>query len=765
MAQVGINVRVDVEGNATRGLDKVEGETQRLKRQIMQLEKATRKAQGGNKSFQRGLKSMQRQMKSTKNAVRSLNGVVTGMAAVFAGGLMVDAIREGAAFDAKLSSLGDNAVEVKKRLQSLQVAIGKTFSLDALATAESKIRAFGLELELTPQILTAVESKAAKMGITTDYALDSMITALARSSSKWLDNLGIVIKAGDANKAWAESNNRNVRSMTAAEKQAAFTSAAIKELTSDTSVASQGYRDAARIQAELDDAMMELKQTMVGLAPAMIPVVKALAQVAIGIGDVINLGLEALGLAESANDRAIKRAGGSRVSMDDVIKQFAEESSEKLRRDVPGVTDAEVTKAQADFVKETIRIMDAVVKVEQGGGGDIPSWYFKRVEAIRKARNRLTAEIGKQRQMDENARAAMKARIDAMAGRVGKITVAGSGADLSAEDAAKQQKKREERDHKLEMLRLEHRLSQQTTETSRIYVSGQIERAKLLEQYKDLGPKAEKLVLEMWSQGQTARYEANEAEIEQNARKQAIEDAKAQDQKIVQRLKIEMLGLELKLASTTTDQERLKLEHQMQALDLQSEAVKLTEEEARLRKEIQDRRQEKELKVEEWERFGGALGAASANMATMSPGLANVLSQMQDISKTAGDAGIKSAETGKAALKGGAAVALGFVEDEETKAGIMAAMESALAIAAFASGNIAGGIGHTVAAGMFAKIAGEGAPAAAAPQGGGGGGGGGGQVVVNFGSGIVLGTPQDVGRAIYDATDSTMGTGMTTGKV
>lgn len=122
-----------------------------------------------------------------------------------------------------------------------------------------------------------------------------------------------------------------------------------------------------------------------------------------------------------------------------------------------------------------------------------------------------------------------------------------------------------------------------------------------------------------------------------------------------------------------------------------------------------------------------------------------------------------------------------FMEDERAKAGIAAAMEAAHAVAAYASLNIPAGIAHTVAAGMFTAIAaGAGSVPSSGGGGGAGGGGGGGaaaerepqggfgdqggrQVIVQFGSGVILGNPQAVAKAVQQSAHSARGTGATPG--
>ena len=64
------------------------------------------------------------------------------------------------------------------------------------------------------------------------------------------------------------------------------------------------------------------------------------------------------------------------------------------------------------------------------------------------------------------------------------------------------------------------------------------------------------------------------------------------------------------------------------------------------------------------------------------------------------------AAAAESAISTGGALAASLIDDEQTKAAVLAAMEAAAAVAAFAAGNVAGGIGHTAAAGLYAAVAG-----------------------------------------------------------
>jgi hypothetical protein len=128
------------------------------------------------------------------------------------------------------------------------------------------------------------------------------------------------------------------------------------------------------------------------------------------------------------------------------------------------------------------------------------------------------------------------------------------------------------------------------------------------------------------------------------------------------------------------------------------------------------------------------------------------------------------------AIAAAGSVAAAFVDGEREKAAILAVTEAAAAIASGVTGDVAGAVGHGMAAALYGSVAagitggGGGAPAmtgAGAGAGAGAGGddnaasGGKGQVVnVYFSKGFVVGTPQQVGVAVQGAIGSLKGTGM-----
>lgn len=165
-------------------------------------------------------------------------------------------------------------------------------------------------------------------------------------------------------------------------------------------------------------------------------------------------------------------------------------------------------------------------------------------------------------------------------------------------------------------------------------------------------------------------------------------------------------------------------------------------------------------------------GAQKASVAMDQFNAAAAAGNIEAMSKA--NDGLSAAIDGTITASGAAAAA--FVDDEKTKAAILALTETAASVAAFATGNVAGGIAHGAAAAIYAGVAGgaiggaaNGTATGGATTGGGGtvsgqtgqtgGGGGGVTQVFNFNKGFVIGSAQEVGKGLNGTLNSVMGTG------
>lgn len=101
-----------------------------------------------------------------------------------------------------------------------------------LMQAKNKLATLGVKMtdEEFNKLLGSLTKLAPAMGVDLKFALDSATTMLARKSVAVADNIGVVIKAEEANKKWAEANGKLVKDMTDDEKTIAFRTDAIAQM-------------------------------------------------------------------------------------------------------------------------------------------------------------------------------------------------------------------------------------------------------------------------------------------------------------------------------------------------------------------------------------------------------------------------------------------------------------------------------------------------------------------------------------------------------
>ena len=203
MPSVGLNITVDAQNKAGKALDKAEAQVAKLRKQLGKLSNETEKT--ANKSV-----TLRSRFRSLRERVAKLKMGFAALAVAVGGAFLVKGIQDAASFQAKLSALGDNVDQTRNQFRELQKASGNAFSLESLVAAQSKIKAFGLSLKLTPKLLETLTAKAYKMGITPAAAIDSLITGLARSSIQILDNIGVTLKLGSAKERYAASIGKAV---------------------------------------------------------------------------------------------------------------------------------------------------------------------------------------------------------------------------------------------------------------------------------------------------------------------------------------------------------------------------------------------------------------------------------------------------------------------------------------------------------------------------------------------------------------------------
>lgn len=145
---------------------------------------------------------------------------------------------------------------------------GTIAEVDALAIANTAL-SFGVAKNADEMAdLTEIAIALGRaQGVDAKTAVSDLTTALSRQSPMILDNLGITIKAGDANKAYAASVGKSVDELTAEEKALAFRTAAL-EAGSKVVARMGGVQDdmassGERLRAQMSDMSLVIGNALI----------------------------------------------------------------------------------------------------------------------------------------------------------------------------------------------------------------------------------------------------------------------------------------------------------------------------------------------------------------------------------------------------------------------------------------------------------------------------------------------------------------------
>lgn len=150
------------------------------------------------------------------------------------GGAFIDFAKKGEQLPAIETSFKRLSSGLKQDSEEMLAALrdstlGLVADLDLMQTA-NKAMLLGLPVttDSMGELAHAATVLGRAMGQDATKSLDDLITALGRSSPMILDNLGLTVKVGEANEAYARSLHKSSEELTDAEKKMAFYNAAME---------------------------------------------------------------------------------------------------------------------------------------------------------------------------------------------------------------------------------------------------------------------------------------------------------------------------------------------------------------------------------------------------------------------------------------------------------------------------------------------------------------------------------------------------------
>lgn len=176
------------------------------------------------------------------------------------------------AFNRLAESVGVNADEMLAAMQ--RAARGTVEEIELMRVANRAFLAGGREFgEAVPRLFQIARAAAAATGKDLRFVFDTLITGIARSSPKLIDNAEIYLSVGDAVERWAEAQGKSADELTKQEGIIATLNAVlaegddvIKAVGTDTELATDAFN---RNRASVENWKQSLFETInEGLGPA-----------------------------------------------------------------------------------------------------------------------------------------------------------------------------------------------------------------------------------------------------------------------------------------------------------------------------------------------------------------------------------------------------------------------------------------------------------------------------------------------------------------
>lgn len=180
-------------------------------------------------------------------------------------------------------NLQGGAAQAAVTLSKMQAATkGLVTDLDLMQQANQAVL-LGLPTEGFDELAEAAVKLGASTGITATDALTSLVTGLGRASPLILDNLGITIKAAEAQELYAASLEKTVDQLTETQKAEAFRAAAIEKIKQKSAELTEVQETGAVAATRLTTSISNLTDEVVTLVSKDAALAKTLNLMADGI--------------------------------------------------------------------------------------------------------------------------------------------------------------------------------------------------------------------------------------------------------------------------------------------------------------------------------------------------------------------------------------------------------------------------------------------------------------------------------------------------
>lgn len=207
-------------------------------------------------------------------AVGAVGALVAGLAALSSRGAGYEGVID--SFERLTASVQLSSTALYEDLRT--AAAGTVADLDLLRQANVALAGASGETgkqfgEALPRLLEIARAQARATGQDVTFLFESLVTGIKRTSPMIIDNIGLVLKVGEANAAYAESIGKTVEQLSGAEQQAALLQAT---LAAGEQVLATYGNAGETLATKLERAKASITNILDYLAIALQPVAKAI---------------------------------------------------------------------------------------------------------------------------------------------------------------------------------------------------------------------------------------------------------------------------------------------------------------------------------------------------------------------------------------------------------------------------------------------------------------------------------------------------------
>lgn len=282
-------------------------------------------SKGAVDSAKRGMKDLGEQSQGlgsklgtvTKVAAGVTAGLIALKAAAQAVGRAFELAEMGAQFSQTQAAFRSMAQQVNQDanqlLDSMKRASAGTISEMELIASANRAMLFKIPTDKLEELMAIARASATATGASVQQMFDDIVTGIGRASPMILDNLGLTLKIGEANQAYADSLGKTVEELTGADRSQAILNATLEaggELMERVGSAATELTDLERMQ-QFKAAWTDLKTAIgVTLADVFLPMVQAAADLATNMKDAVT---QAKAWRDAMNTAAEERTGSQQA--------------------------------------------------------------------------------------------------------------------------------------------------------------------------------------------------------------------------------------------------------------------------------------------------------------------------------------------------------------------------------------------------------------------------------------------------------------------